>query len=228
MTRELGRIALLRNMCFFLPPRPKTPNVLMPPHFRLEQRLMRDGLWPVAGVDEAGRGPLAGPVAAAAVILDPRRLPEGVDDSKALSAEARAGAFERIVESALAIGVAFASSEEIDAINIRRATLAAMARAVSALALLPRHALVDGNDPPRLSCPVQAIVKGDASSMSIAAASIVAKVMRDRQMRRLAELYPNYGFSTNAGYGTKAHLAAIAALGPTPHHRMSFAPMRRK
>jgi ribonuclease HII len=200
----------------------------MPPHFRIEAKLQRDGLWPVAGVDEAGRGPLAGPVAAAAVILDPRRLPEGVDDSKALTAEARAAAFERIVEGALAIGVAFVSAEEIDATNIRRATLAAMARAVAALSLAPRHVLIDGNDPPRLACPAQAIVKGDASCLSIAAASIVAKVMRDRQMRRLAEFYPAYGFAANAGYGTKEHLAAIAALGPTPHHRMSFSPMRRK
>ncbi|ATQ68033.1 MULTISPECIES: ribonuclease HII [Methylosinus] len=200
----------------------------MPPHFRLETRLLRDGLWPVAGVDEAGRGPLAGPVAAAAVILDPRRLPEGVDDSKALTAEARAAAFERIAASALAIGVAFVSAEEIDAMNIRQATLAAMARAVAALSLAPRHALIDGNDPPSLACPAEAIVKGDASCLSIAAASIVAKVMRDRQMRRLAELYPAYGFAANAGYGTKEHLAAIAALGPTPHHRTSFSPMRRK
>ncbi|MBY6243826.1 ribonuclease HII [Methylosinus sp. Sm6] len=200
----------------------------MPPHFRLEKRLLREGLWPVAGVDEAGRGPLAGPVAAAAVILDPHRLPDGVDDSKALSAEARAAAFERIATSALAVGVAFASAAEIDAMNIRRATLAAMARAVAALALAPRHVLIDGNDPPSLACPAEAIVKGDATCLSIAAASIVAKVMRDRQMRGLAELYPAYGFAANAGYGTREHLAAIAAHGPTPHHRMSFSPMRRK
>jgi ribonuclease HII len=103
-----------------------------------------------------------------------------------------------------------------------------MARAVAALSLAPRHVLIDGNDPPRLACPAEAIIKGDASCLSIAAASIVAKVMRDRQMRRLAELYPAYGFAANAGYGTREHLAAIAALGPTPHHRASFSPMRRK
>jgi ribonuclease HII len=199
----------------------------MPPHFRVEKRLLRDRLWPVAGVDEVGRGPLAGPVAAAAVILDPERLPKGVDDSKALSRKAREAAFESIAESALAIGVAFASAQEIDALNIRRACLRAMVRAVAALSLAPRHVLVDGNDPPALACPAEAIVKGDSSSLSIAAASIVAKVIRDRQMRRLAELYPTYGFATNAGYGTKEHLAAIAALGPTPYHRMSFAPLRR-
>jgi ribonuclease HII len=199
----------------------------MPPHFRVEKRLLKSGLWPVAGVDEVGRGPLAGPVAAAAVILDPDRLPEGVDDSKALSEKAREAAFERITGSALAIGVAFASAAEIDAMNIRQASLSAMARAVAALSILPRHVLVDGNDPPRLACPAEAIVKGDASCLSIAAASIVAKVMRDRQMRRLAELYPFYGFATNAGYATKEHRAAIALLGPTPYHRMSFAPMRK-
>lgn len=199
----------------------------MPPHFRVEKRLLRDGLWPVAGVDEVGRGPLAGPVTAAAVILDPNRLPKGVDDSKALSLKAREAAFESIAECALAIGVAFASAQEIDALNIRQACLLAMVRAVTALSLAPRHVLVDGNDPPTLACPAEPIVKGDASSLSIAAASIVAKVMRDRQMRRLAELYPPYGFATNAGYGTKEHLAAIASLGPTPYHRMSFSPLRR-
>jgi len=199
----------------------------MPPHFRSEKRLLREGRWPVAGVDEVGRGPLAGPVAAAAVILDPDRLPEGVDDSKALSEKAREAAFERIAGSALAIGVAFASAAEIDAMNIRQASLAAMARAVAALSILPRHVLVDGNDPPRLACPAEAIVKGDASCLSIAAASIVAKVMRDRQMRRLAAVYPSYGFATNAGYATKEHRAAIALLGPTPYHRMSFAPLRK-
>lgn len=200
----------------------------MPPHFRTERRFLREGCWPIAGVDEVGRGPLAGPVAAAAVILDPDRLPKGVDDSKALSAKAREEAFERIAASALAIGVAFASVSEIDGSDIRKACLLAMARAVAALSVAPRLVLVDGRDLPDLPCPGEAIVKGDALSLSIAAASVVAKVMRDRQMRRLAALYPHYGFETNAGYGTKAHLDALAARGPTPFHRMSFAPLRGK
>ncbi|TDX60595.1 RNase HII [Methylosinus sp. sav-2] len=198
----------------------------MPPHFLTETRVLRGGARPIAGVDEVGRGPLAGPVAAAAVILDPDRLPDGVDDSKALSAKARDAAFERIVSSALAIGVAFASVEEIDRLNIRRAALLAMARAVAALHIAPGFVLVDGRDLPELACPGEAIVKGDALSLSIAAASIVAKVARDSQMRRLARLYPHYGFETNAGYGTREHLAALEAHGPTPFHRMSFAPLR--
>lgn len=198
----------------------------MPPHFRTEKRLLKEGHWPIAGVDEVGRGPLAGPVAAAAVILDPARLPKGVDDSKALTAKAREDAFTRIAESALAIGVAFASADDIDRMNIRRAALGAMARAVAASPVAPRMVLVDGRDLPYLACPAEAIIKGDALSLSIAAASIVAKVMRDRQMRLLAELYPAYGFETNMGYGTKEHLAALALHGPTPFHRRSFAPLR--
>lgn len=198
----------------------------MPPHFQIEADCLRRGEWPVAGVDEVGRGPLAGSVAAAAVILDPDRLPEGVDDSKALSAKAREAAFARIFDSALSIGVAFASVEEIERLDIRQACLLAMTRAVAALDVAPRFVLVDGNDPPPLACPTRTIVKGDALSLSIAAASIVAKVMRDRQMRRLAAHYPQYGFETNAGYGVKAHLAALAAHGPTPFHRMTFSPLR--
>jgi ribonuclease HII len=200
----------------------------MPPHFRREKRCLSEGLWPIAGVDEVGRGPIAGPVTAAAVILDPERLPEGVDDSKALSAKARDEAFEAIAASALSIGVAFASVAEIDGSDIRKACLLAMRRAVAALSLTPRLVLVDGRDLPELACPAEAMVKGDALSLSIAAASIVAKVMRDRQMRRLAEVYPHYGFGTNAGYGTKEHLAALAAHGPTPFHRMSFSPLRAR
>ena len=207
-------------------PRPIDRTTANAADFRIEAQLQRDGLWPVAGVDEVGRGPLAGPVAAAAVILDPRRLPEGVDDSKALSAEARAVVFERIAESALAIGVAFVSAEEIDAMNIRQATLAAMARAVAALSLAPRHVLIDGNDPPRLACPARRSSRA-TRPLSIAAASIVAKVMRDRQMRRLAELYPAYGFAANAGYGTSAHLAALASAradAASPHELFADAP----
>jgi ribonuclease HII len=198
----------------------------MGPDFRLENRLRRQGVWPVAGVDEVGRGPLAGPVAAAAVILDPARLPRGVDDSKALNQKEREAAFERIMESALAVSVAFVTPAEIDAINIRQASLAAMSRSVAGLSQAPAFALVDGSDPPRLCCPCRAIVKGDASTLSIAAASIVAKVARDAMMRRLGEIYPDYGFETNVGYAAQRHLEALRKNGPTPAHRMSFSPLR--
>lgn len=197
------------------------------PDFRLEARLRRQGVWPVAGVDEVGRGPLAGPVAAAAVILDPQRLPSGLDDSKALKPAEREAAFERIVTRALAVSVAFVTPAEIDAMNIRQATLAAMTRAVSGLSQAPAFVLVDGADPPRLSCPCRAIVKGDAAALSIAAASIVAKVARDSMMRRLAAHYPDYGFDTNVGYAAQRHLEALQNVGPTPLHRLSFSPLRR-
>jgi ribonuclease HII len=197
------------------------------PHFRLEEALISEGLWPVAGVDEVGRGPLAGPVAAAAVILDPRRIPKGLNDSKALTARAREEALTRIVESALAIGVAFVSAEAIDVTDIRKAALRAMARAVAGLALPPAFILVDGRDIPEgCSCPGRAVIKGDATSASIAAASIVAKVARDGAMRRLGEAYPGYGFESHMGYGSRQHRAAIETLGPTPFHRMSFSPLR--
>jgi ribonuclease HII len=198
----------------------------MGPDFRLESRLRRQGVWPVAGVDEVGRGPLAGPVAAAAVILDPRRLPRGLNDSKALTQKEREAAFEDIMAQACAVSVAFVTAAEIDAINIRQASLAAMARAVSTLSHAPAFVLVDGSDPPRLPCPCRAIVKGDGLALSIAAASIVAKVARDAMMRRLGEIYPDYGFETNAGYAVKRHLDALRANGPTPAHRLSFSPLR--
>jgi len=181
----------------------------------------------VAGVDEAGRGPLAGPVSAAAVILDPKKLPRGIDDSKKLSSAARDELFDLICARALAIGVGLASVEEIDRLNIRNATFLAMRRALGALAITPVHALIDGNASPRdLSCTVQTIVKGDAISLSIAAASIIAKVTRDRLMERLDEAYPHYGFKNHMGYGAPAHLAALKAHGPCPWHRRSFAPVR--
>ena len=197
------------------------------PDFAAEAELRRKNLWPVAGVDEVGRGPLAGPVCAAAVIFDPCNIPDGLNDSKAMSPNSREIAFARIVESALATSFAFVTAAEIDATDIRKASLKAMAQAVAGLSIAPAYVLVDGRDLPRLSCPGSAIVKGDAKSLSIAAASIVAKVTRDGLMRRLAEEYPGYGFETNAGYGSPRHLAALAALGPTPYHRMSFAPLRR-
>lgn len=195
--------------------------------FGREGQLRLAGVWPVAGIDEAGRGPLAGPVCAAAVILDPSRLPDGVDDSKRLGAGERAVLFDLIAERALAIGVALASPAEIDAVNIRRATLAAMRRAVAALAIVPAHALVDGAEvPDGLPCPGEAMVAGDARSASVAAASIVAKVTRDRLMHRLARHHPGYGFERHVGYPVRAHLAALGALGACSHHRRSFAPVR--
>ncbi|QGM97113.1 ribonuclease HII [Methylocystis parvus] len=198
----------------------------MGPDFRLESRLHRQGVWPVAGVDEVGRGPLAGPVAAAAVILDPKRLPRGLNDSKALTQKQREEAFEAIMSRALAVSVAFVTPAEIDAMNIRQASLAAMARAVSSLSNAPAFVLVDGSDPPRLSCPTRAIVKGDALALSISAASIVAKVARDAMMRRLGAIYPQYGFETNVGYAARRHLEALRENGPTPVHRLSFSPLR--
>jgi ribonuclease HII len=196
------------------------------PDFSFELELMSRGFVLVAGVDEVGRGPLAGPVCAAAVILDPDAIPEGLADSKTLSAKARAAAYERIVASARAIGVAFVTPGEIDATDIRKAALKAMAQAVAALSIAPAHALVDGRDLPELHCPGTAIVKGDARCQSIAAASIVAKVMRDRMMCGIARDFPEYGFDSNAGYGARRHLEALAKFGPTPHHRMTFSPLR--
>jgi ribonuclease HII len=198
------------------------------PDFRLERRLLKRGVWPVAGVDEAGRGPLAGPVAAAAVILDPQNLPRGLNDSKLLTPDAREKLFEAIMARALAVAVGFATAAEIDAINIRQATFIAMRRALAALAESPAYVLVDGNDlPESLCCSGETIVKGDGAILSIAAASIVAKVARDRLMRRLCAVHPAYGFSRHVGYATEAHLAAIEAHGPCPYHRLSFSPFRR-
>jgi ribonuclease HII len=188
----------------------------------------------VCGVDEAGRGPLAGPVVAAAVIIDRRRfrgaLRDELDDSKALTREAREQCYRALRKlagnGAVRIGVGAAGVDEIDRINILRAGLAAMARAVAALGVRPDVALVDGNMPPPLSCAVRTVVKGDALSFSIAAASVIAKVTRDRIMRALALRYPGYGWHTNVGYGTAEHGAALRRLGATPHHRRSFEPVR--
>ncbi|HEY8033515.1 MAG TPA: ribonuclease HII [Methylocella sp.] len=195
------------------------------PDFRVERNLLKRGIWPVAGIDEAGRGPLAGPVAAAAVILDPGKLPRGLNDSKLLTPDERERLYDVILLNATAVAIAFASAAEIDRINIRQATFSAMRQALFALAVAPRHVLIDGNDlPPGLGLPAGTIVKGDAICSSIAAASIVAKVTRDRLMRRLCRLYPAYRFSEHFGYGTPAHLAAIALHGPCPFHRLSFKP----
>ncbi len=181
----------------------------------------------VAGVDEAGRGPLAGPVFAAAVILDPGRLPAGLDDSKRLCAAARARLEVEVMDQALAYAVAWASVEEIDALNILHASLLAMRRAVDALSPAPRTALIDGNHcPPGLPCPARTIVRGDSSVPAISAASILAKVGRDRCMVQLDGRYPGYGFSQHKGYPTRVHLEALMHLGPCPEHRRSFRPVR--
>ncbi len=196
-------------------------------HFRLERALLRRGTWPIAGIDEVGRGPLAGPVCAAAVILDPARLPKGLDDSKRIAPDERQALHDNIMEMAISVSVAFASVAEIDAINIRQATLTAMRRALAALAVVPSYVLVDGNDLPScLICEGETLVKGDATSASIAAASIVAKVARDRLMRRVCALHPLYGFSRHVGYATRDHLAALAEYGPCSFHRRTFAPVR--
>ncbi|RMH45159.1 MAG: ribonuclease HII [Alphaproteobacteria bacterium] len=195
------------------------------PDMTLEDAATAAGLGIVAGIDEAGRGPLAGPVVAAAVILDRARLPEGLNDSKRLSARTRERLAAEIFATAR-VAVAEATVEEIDALNIRRATHLAMCRAVEALEPAPDLALVDGNDlPEALACRARAVVGGDGRAMSIAAASIVAKVHRDAIMRRLGARYPGYGLERNAGYPTPEHLDALKRLGPTPCHRRSFRPV---
>ncbi len=194
------------------------------PHYIFESRLLKTMPGPIAGVDEAGRGPLAGPVVAAAVILNRKRIPRGLNDSKQMTPDAREEAFVRIMECA-AVGVGEASVDEIDLINIRQATHLAMARAVRALPLAAQFALVDGNDPPALPCHCDTLVDGDARSVSIAAASIIAKVTRDRIMQKLHEQFPDYGWFTNKGYGTEEHVLALNRIGPCPHHRRSFAPV---
>ncbi len=195
------------------------------PDFAIEDGRAGPVYGPVCGIDEAGRGPLAGPVVAAAVILDRTRVPDGLDDSKKLSAKRRAALFEALARDA-EIGVGVAGVAEIERINILNATLAAMARAVAALPRQPTIALVDGNRPPDLPCDVECLVGGDRASLSIAAASIIAKVTRDRLMADLARAFPGYGWDHNAGYGTAEHLAALAQLGVTRHHRRGFAPVR--
>jgi ribonuclease HII len=195
------------------------------PDYTHERRLLARLAGPICGVDEAGRGPLAGPVVAAAVILDAARIPPGLDDSKKLSEKRREALFDVIHTAALAVGVGEASVDEIDLVNIRQATHLAMARAVAALAPPAAFALVDGNDAPALPCPCETLIKGDGLSVSIAAASIIAKVTRDRLMAKLAVLHPQYGWDRNKGYGTASHLSALSRYGATPHHRRSFAPI---
>lgn len=195
------------------------------PDFTFESAALTRGLSVVVGVDEVGRGPLAGPVTAAAVRLDPARIPDGLNDSKALTPARRGALFAAIMDSA-EVSVAHATVEEIDALNILRASHLAMERAVSGLFTPPDHALIDGNRIPKdLRCSAEAVVKGDARCLSIAAASIIAKVTRDRIMVDLAQQYPAYGWNVNAGYPTPAHLQALLDFGITPHHRRSFRPV---
>ena len=187
-----------------------------------------DSLGLIAGVDEAGRGPLAGPVAVAAVVLDPNKPRiNGLDDSKQLTTERREQLYARIVDRALAWSVVLIDSEEIDRINIYQATMLGMRRAVEGVAHVAGHARIDGNRVPKgLPCPAEAVIGGDTLDRAIMAASIVAKVTRDRLMHQLHVQYPQYGFDQHKGYGTPMHLAALQSHGPCPQHRRSFAPVR--
>lgn len=196
------------------------------PDYSHETRILAATPGPLAGIDEVGRGPLAGPVVAAAVILDRKRIPDGLNDSKKLSAKKREALFDVIMDCAM-VGIGQASVEEIDAINIRQATHLAMTRAVFALSTQPAIALIDGKDAPPLTCACETLIGGDGLSVSIAAASIIAKVTRDRMMVELHDDHPGYGWNTNMGYGTATHLTALNRLGPTIHHRRSFAPVHK-
>ncbi len=203
---------------------PKGVIAVAPPSFRRERALIKRGVWPVAGCDEAGRGPLAGPVVAAAVILDPKRIPKGIDDSKRLTAERREELFEEICATA-SFSVAFASPARIDRDNILRASLWALKRAVDGLPEKPKHVFVDGRDRLDTLCDCDAVIGGDGLVLSIAAASIIAKVTRDRLMCALAEQCPGYGFESHKGYSVPDHLEALDRLGPSVHHRSFFAPV---
>jgi len=195
------------------------------PDFSYERAAMDRGFARIAGVDEVGRGPLAGPVTACAVVLDMSRIPEGLNDSKKLSAQRRESLAEAILACA-EVSVASASVEEIDELNILRASHLAIERAVAGLLTPPDHCLIDGNLIPKgLTVSAEAIVKGDSKSVSISAASIVAKIRRDYVMSALAQQYPGYGWETNAGYPSKSHRLALQNLGVTPHHRRSFKPV---
>ncbi len=197
----------------------------MGPDYSFEQAAQADGFTRIAGVDEVGRGPLAGPVTAAAVVLDPTRIPEGLNDSKRLSKKRREVLRDQIMEAA-DVSIAHATVEEIDALNILRASHLAMVRAVQGLKTPADYVLIDGNMIPLdFPLPAKAIVKGDARSVSISAASIVAKICRDYVMLSLAQQHPGYGWETNAGYGSKSHIEALRNLGVTPHHRRSFKPV---
>jgi ribonuclease HII len=194
------------------------------PTFARERAAIRRGIWPIAGCDEVGRGPLAGPVVAAAVILDPKCIPRGLNDSKKLSREEREALYVKICATGQ-VAVAFGSTARIDRDNIRQASLWALARAVSALPVKPQLVFVDGCDRIDVGCECRAVVSGDALIFSISAASIVAKVTRDRLMTRIGAMHPGYGFERHKGYSVPEHVAALDRLGPTVHHRRSFAPV---
>lgn len=196
------------------------------PSYQLELAALKKYSGPIAGVDEAGRGPWAGPVVAAAVILDGNNIPAGLDDSKKLNAGKRLELFQAIQASSL-VGIGIAEVARIDRDNILQATLWAMAKAVDQLKTAPKYVLVDGNKCPDLNCPAQSVVKGDSRSVSIAAASIIAKVTRDRIMDALSIKHPEFGWQTNKGYGTKQHIFALEAFGITSHHRRSFKPIQK-
>ena len=190
--------------------------------WEIERGLIAQGITPICGVDEAGRGPLAGPVCAAAVILPPELEIPGLNDSKKLTDKKRRALYDIIVEEAVSYGIAMASEQEIDEINILQATFNAMERAMDQLAVRPALALIDGNRERPFPVPVQTVVHGDGLSANIAAASILAKVTRDRYMEEMAGRYPQYGFEIHKGYGTKAHYAALTEYGPCPIHRRTF------
>jgi len=215
--------------------RSRSDSLLIPiepgkPDFVSERKLMRSGIEFVVGIDEAGRGPLAGPVVAAAVILNPKKIPDGLDDSKRLTAQRREELFDIITETALACAVSSISAPVIDATDILKAALEAMRRAVCGLAILPGHALIDGRDvAPGLPCPATALIKGDQRSVSIAAASILAKVTRDRMMTQTGKYFPLYGLEMHAGYGTEFHRNAMETHGPMVGlHRFSFSPLKER
>ena len=202
------------------------PEMETQPNFANELQFISLGARIVAGIDEAGRGPLAGPVTAAAVVLNPDDIPCGLDDSKRITKHQRELLFDEIIKRC-SVSIALADVPEIDSLNILHATLLAMRRAAEGLPEAPEHLLIDGNRiPPGLPCPASAIVKGDRKSLSIAAASIVAKVTRDRHMQELSLEHTQYGWDRNSGYGTRQHLDALRSNGPTLHHRRSFAPVR--
>lgn len=205
-------------------PRLPLNEPVLRPSFRRERAAMKRGVFPVAGCDEAGRGPLAGPVVAAAVILDPERIPRGLNDSKKLDAEQREKLYARICATAQ-VGIAFGSRARIDRDNIRQASLWALSRAVLALPVRPRLVFVDGIDRIEVPCECVPVVSGDALVLSVAAASIVAKVTRDRLMVQVGAAHPGYGFERHMGYSVPEHFRALAALGPTVHHRRTFAPV---
>ena len=225
MGRSVGQVSRQSEPAADRAPRLPIAETVVRPSFRRERRALASGIWPVAGCDEAGRGPLAGPVVAAAVVLDPQRIPRGLNDSKKLDAAAREKLYAKICATA-DVAVAFGSTARIDRDNILRASLWALARAVRSLPVAPRLVFVDGRDRIDVLCDCEAVIGGDALVVSVAAASIVAKVTRDRLMRQLGQVHPGYGFERHMGYAVPEHREALIRLGPTIHHRRSFAPVR--